>query len=114
MVRRSLPRLAVRLVCFAQAFTLVLILSIVTRGQTNIVNVYDDAGRLIAVIDPSGDVARYSYDALGNLLSISRSSASTVSVIHFTPGRGPIGTVVTIYGTGFSTTPSQNTVTLME
>ena len=111
MLRRSVHPLGVRLSCFVQAVSVVLIFAAVIRGQTNIVNVYDDSGRLIAVIQPSGDVARYTYDAAGNLLSISRSSSSTVSVIHFTPTRGPVGTVVTIYGTGFSTTPSQNTVT---
>ena len=111
MLRRSVHPLAVRVACFVQAISLVLIFAGVSTGQSNIVNLYDDSGRLIAVIHPSGDVARYSYDAAGNLLSISRSSSSTVSVIYFTPGSGPVGTVVTIYGTGFSTTPSQNTVT---
>lgn len=111
MLRRSVPPHTVRLVWLAQAVSLVLILAAVTRGQTNIVNVYDELGRLIAIIHPSGDVARYAYDAAGNLLSISRSISSTVSVIHFTPSQGPVGTAVTIYGTGFSTTPSQNAVT---
>lgn len=111
MLRRNVHPHAAHLVYLVQVVFLVLILAAVTRGQTNIVNVYDDLGRLIAVIHPSGDVARYAYDAAGNLLSISRSSSSTVSVIHFSPSRGPVGTIVTIYGTGFSTTPSQNTVT---
>lgn len=73
--------------------------------------VYDDAGRLIAVIDSTGDTAVYTYDAVGNLLSITRQPSSTLSILNFTPKSGPIGTVVTIYGTGFSTTLSQNTVT---
>lgn len=110
MLRKRTNSLAIRVICFIQAVSLVLVLAVVSRGQS-IVNVYDDTGRLIAVIHPSGDVARYSYDAAGNLLSISRSSSSTVSVIYFTPGSGPVGTTVTIYGTGFSTTPSSNTVT---
>ncbi|MBI3302591.1 MAG: IPT/TIG domain-containing protein [Deltaproteobacteria bacterium] len=73
--------------------------------------VYDDAGRLIAVIDPAGETATYTYDAVGNLLAISRQSSALLSLLNFTPKSGPIGTVVTIYGTGFSTTASQNTVT---
>ena len=73
--------------------------------------VYDEAGRLLAVIDPSGDTAIYRYDAVGNILSISRQSSSLVSLIEFTPNEGSIGASVTIYGTGFSATPSQNTVT---
>ena len=36
---------------------------------------------------------------------------ATVSIIEFTPDSGPVGAAVTIYGTGFSTTASQNTVT---
>lgn len=73
--------------------------------------VYDELGRLVAVIDPAGDTARYVYDSVGNILSISRQSSSLVSVLEFTPKMGLAGTVVTIYGTGFSTTPSGNTVT---
>jgi YD repeat-containing protein len=73
--------------------------------------VYDDLGRLRAVIDPSSDTAVYNYDAVGNLLSIFRQSSSVVSIIDFSPKAGPVGTNVTIYGTGFSATPSQNSVT---
>jgi len=74
--------------------------------------VYDDLGRLIAVIDlTGGDTAIYQYDAVGNLLGIIRQPASTVTILNFTPKSGPIGTTVTIAGTGFSTTASQNTVT---
>jgi YD repeat-containing protein len=73
--------------------------------------VYDDAGRLIAVSDPTSDTAVYNYDAMGNLLSITRQNSSVLSILNFTPKSGPIGTAVTIYGTGFSATPSQNTVT---
>jgi YD repeat-containing protein len=73
--------------------------------------VYDDAGRLIAVIDPAGDTARYTYDAVGNLLEITRYSSALISLLDFTPKSGPIGTVVTIYGTGFRPTANDNTVT---
>lgn len=77
----------------------------------DITYIYDDLGRLKAVVDPAGDTAVYHYDAVGNLLSISRHSSATVSVITFTPGSGAVGATVTIYGTGFSTTPSSNAVT---
>ncbi|HKQ05772.1 MAG TPA: LamG-like jellyroll fold domain-containing protein [Blastocatellia bacterium] len=92
----------------------------VTLGATSTVNfsmavpityVYDDLGRLVSVIDQSGNAATYNYDAVGNLLSISRQAAAQISLIRFTPGAGPVGTAVTIYGTGFSATASQNTVT---
>jgi YD repeat-containing protein len=73
--------------------------------------IYDELGRLVGVIDQNGDAAAYHYDAVGNLLSIARMGPSAVSIIEFTPNDGPIGGSVTIHGTGFSTTPSQNTVT---
>lgn len=79
-------------------------------AAADIVYVYDELGRLIATVDPAGDTVLYTYDAVGNLLSISRHSSAQVSIIDFTPKSGPVGTTVTIYGTGFSTTASQNTV----
>jgi YD repeat-containing protein len=111
MVRIS-RLLSARILCLAQILAFVLIFPLIAGGQSgnDIVYVYDELGRLIAVIDPAGETATYSYDAVGNVLSISRFSSSIVSVIEFTPNGGPIGTNVTIYGTGFSTTPSQNTV----
>jgi YD repeat-containing protein len=72
---------------------------------------YDDLGRLVGVIDPAGNAATYVYDAVGNLLSIQRYSASSVSIITLSPGTGPVGATVLISGTGFSTTPAQNAVT---
>jgi YD repeat-containing protein len=72
--------------------------------------VYDELGRLVGVIAANGDAAAYHYDAVGNLLSITRSTATQVSIIEFTPNGGSVGEVVTIYGTGFSATPGLNTV----
>jgi len=83
-------------------------LDLATTGDINYV--YDEAGRLIGVITPTETVT-YTYDAVGNLLSISRGNASQVSIIEFTPNNGPIGTEVTIFGTAFSSTPAQNTIT---
>ncbi len=80
-------------------------------AQSGIQYFYDELGRLVAVVDPSGDTATYTYDAVGNILSIGRHASSQVSIITFSPGSGPIGTTVLISGTGFSSTPSQNTVT---
>ena len=80
-------------------------------GAGDVIYVYDELGRLVAVIDPAGDTAIYNYDAVGNLVSITRHGSSTAAVIEFTPNGGAVGASVTIYGTGFSATPSQNTVT---
>lgn len=71
---------------------------------------YDDAGRLIQIVDGAGDSAQYVYDPAGNITQIVRVSAGTVAVAGFTPQSGPVGTSVTIYGSGFSATPSSNTV----
>jgi YD repeat-containing protein len=79
-------------------------------GTQPISYIYDQLGRLTAAIDQAGNVAGYAYDAVGNVLSISRGSAQQLSIISFSPSTGPIGTTVTIYGTAFSTTPSQDTV----
>lgn len=81
----------------------------VTRAA-NITYVYDSAGRLIAVVDGSGNAASYVYDPVGNVTNISTTNASSVSVFDIDPGNGPTGTQVTIYGDGFSTTPSQNSI----
>ena len=77
----------------------------------NITYIYDGLARLTAVVDPVGDTATYRYDNAGNLLSIQRRSSSLTSIIDFTPKSAPVGASVSIYGTGFSATASQNTVT---
>lgn len=77
----------------------------------NVRYVYDEIGQLVSVTDTNGDTAVYHYDAVGNLLSIGRYSSSAVSIIALSPAGGGVGTTVKIFGTGFSTTPAQNTVT---
>jgi YD repeat-containing protein len=64
--------------------------------------VYDELGRLIAVIDPAGETTHYTYDEAGNLTSVSRASSAQVSIVSFAPTRGREGSAVTIFGTGFS------------
>ena len=71
---------------------------------------YDEVGRLVGIVDATGNAATYGYDALGNIVSIARGSGA-VSITSFAPGSGAVGTPVTISGFGFSATPSQNTVT---
>lgn len=71
---------------------------------------YEELGRLIAVFDANGNAAVYNYDAVGNILSITRYASTQASAFSFSPTHGAPGTQVTIYGTGFSTTPGQNTV----
>jgi YD repeat-containing protein len=73
--------------------------------------VYDRLSRLVGVVDPQGHAATYSYDAVGNLLEIERIDAlGAVAITLVAENEGPTGTTVQIFGRGFSTTPSQNTV----
>ncbi len=80
------------------------------QGSGNISYVYDPLGRLIGVLDGVGGVAKYQYDAVGNLLAIKREGSTPVLVTSVAPLSGAVGATVTITGTGFSTTPSLNTV----
>ncbi len=85
-------------------------ISLQTQSSGAVTYGYDPLGRLVGVINPSGNTAIYNYDAVGNLLSISTQSSASLSIISFAPAGGTFGTTVTIYGTGFNTTPSLNTV----
>src|SRR5262249_777805 len=71
---------------------------------------YDDNGRLKTVLSPTGEAAIYSYDPAGNFTAITRRAANELSIIDFEPKSGPIGTTVTLYGTGFDAAVSGNTV----
>ena len=82
-------------------------------SASNVVRyVYDALSRLVAVIDVTGDTARYTYDAVGNVTSITRQSSAILSLIEFAPKSGPAGTSVTLRGTGFSATAANNVVTV--
>jgi YD repeat-containing protein len=70
------------------------------QGGTTIY-VYDDDGRLIVVISPTGEASTYEYDAAGNFTRIRRFLSTDLEMLAFTPHQGPVGTSVTIYGTGF-------------
>ena len=84
--------------------------SLAVDSPSEISYVHDELGRLAGVVTASEKVS-YAYDDVGNLLSISRGSSAIVSIIEFTPNSGGAGAEVTIFGTGFSATPSQNAVT---
>ncbi|HXH82155.1 MAG TPA: IPT/TIG domain-containing protein [Candidatus Tectomicrobia bacterium] len=92
------------------ASAVLLFLSVTPAAAAPIRYLYDAAGRLIAVVEIGGETARYQYDGVGNLLSIARQPSDEVAIIDFEPKKGPAGTTVRIYGTGFSTTAGQNTV----
>ncbi len=73
---------------------------------------YDDLGRLVLVANSDGSAAVYAHDENGNVLSITQWAASGPVIAAFSPMYGHAGTPVTILGTGFSTTPANNTVTI--
>ena len=63
--------------------------------------VYDDNGRLHAVISPSGEAVFYEYDAAGNITSIRRLASDALAIFSFSPHEGMPGDQVTIVGIGF-------------
>ncbi|NJK45425.1 MAG: RHS repeat protein [Pleurocapsa sp. SU_196_0] len=67
--------------------------------------VYDDRGRLVGVIDPSGVTARYRYDATGNLVAIDRPTTGQPSILSIVPSHGVPGDTVRIHGVGFHRRP---------
>ena len=73
---------------------------------------YDDLNQLVKVIDSTGVVIDYSYDAVGNITQIQRSTlpAGALSIFNFTPQQGGPGTSVTILGQGFNSAPALNVV----
>ncbi|MDI3462975.1 MAG: hypothetical protein OJF50_001796 [Nitrospira sp.] len=86
------------------------LIGVISSTAADISYVYDDAGRLRAVIDPATNTAVSAYDAVGNLTGITQQASSTLALFQFTPSSSPIGSTVTLYGTGFSATPASNTV----
>jgi YD repeat-containing protein len=82
--------------------------------QPRIHYIYDDLGRLVGVVDQDGNVATYTYDAVGNILAIGRHNVADtpgpVAITLVSPNKGKVGTAVSIFGRGFSADPAQNTV----
>jgi len=73
---------------------------------------YDSLGRLVGVVDGTGNVAVYNYDAVGNLLSIQRftTGATGIGVFLIAPNKALVGANVEIKGFGFTSPPSSNQV----
>ena len=65
---------------------------------------------LAGLASAASNVVEYTYDAAGNITNIQRQTAPGFAITSFSPTSGPVGTVVTIYGTGFSPTPANNAV----
>lgn len=93
ILKRTLEGLIVMLICAAIPS------SIMAQGTTQYV--YDDNGRLHAVISPSGEAAVYEYDAAGNFTAIRRLKADDLELFSFSPHEGVPGDLVTFTGVGF-------------
>ena len=86
---------------FASSLMLLsLTVSAAAQGQTSRY-VYDDDGRLRAVIAPNGEAAVYEYDSAGNFTAIRRLSADDLELLTFAPRSGVPGTQIVFYGVGF-------------
>jgi YD repeat-containing protein len=91
---------------------LILLLTTVSFSQGTTQYVYDDNGRLQAVISSGGETAVYHYDEAGNLILISRQDHPVVSLNSFSPDSGTAGTEITVLGTGFKNILTENSVTI--
>lgn len=63
--------------------------------------IYDDNGRLRAVVAPNGEANIYDYDAAGNFTGIRRVASNFLTLFTFYPKQGVAGDLVTIIGLGF-------------
>jgi YD repeat-containing protein len=98
---------------FLLVFLAGLVSTLSAQSNTPVQYFYDDLGRLAKVVDQNGNVATYNYDAVGNLLSITRATlpgGNGLAILSFMPQQGPVGATVTIQGQGFSATPSADAV----
>jgi YD repeat-containing protein len=86
-----------------------LLLLLPQKAIADITYVYDAAGRVTFIFDGNGNIFAYTYDSYGNITKVATSVPAFI-VQAFSPLHGSAGTAVTIYGAGFSATPSQNTV----
>jgi len=86
--------------------SLALLLGASPPALADIVYLYDDLGRLVRVILPDGNAATYHYDAVGNILQITRETgvSQTTTVDSQSVSSGAQGQIVpvTITGTNLS------------
>lgn len=71
---------------------------------------YDDLGRIVQAIGSDGTIRQYQYDENGNVTAINRISGSSLTISGLSPTIGHVTASVTIYGSGFSAVPSENSV----
>jgi YD repeat-containing protein len=99
-VKKSIFQRALRKLA-AVGLTLCLAYSALARQGGTTRYVYDENGRLHAVIAPSGAAVVYEYDAAGNITAIRRLAADELAILSFSPHEGLPGDQVTFIGVGF-------------
>jgi len=102
--RQALVAFRVRALATAGLLSIILMTGLPAGAQQGGTStfVYDDDGRLHAVLSPLGEAAIYEYDAGGNFTAIRRLTPNDLELLSFTPREGPVGTRVSIFGTGFN------------
>ena len=73
---------------------------------------YDDANELYRVLDSTGTLIEYTYDASGNITNIARSTlpAAQLSILNVAPANSITGAKLTIMGQNFSAIAAGDTV----
>lgn len=87
-----------------------LLASLCPLAGAQISHVYDELGRLVQTVTPDGNSVQYKYDAAGNVTDVKRIATGMLALTEFTPNGGVADTVVTLYGSGFSTVLTDNIV----
>lgn len=91
---------------FGLLFSMSLLLGFgrVNAQEPKISYLYDDLGRLVRVIDENGEAATYHYDAVGNILSITRETGVplTTVVTAVSPPAESLGKTFSMTITGFN------------
>ena len=95
--------------CAQMTWALICTLSLTAHASTASYY-YDELGRLIETVAADGSSVFYAYDAVGNITSVRHNSTAATGISGFSPISGPVGTSVTIFGSGFNVAPASNTV----
>jgi YD repeat-containing protein len=90
-----------RCVLFASSLILFFCAVLAAAQEQTSRYIYDDDGRLRAVIAPNGEAAVYEYDSAGNFTANRRLTADSLELLTFTPRSGVPGTQVVFFGVGF-------------
>src|SRR5262245_42156224 len=72
--------------------------AVIAQQSTTTRYIYDDNGRLRAVVSPTGEAAIYDSDPAGNITAIRRLGVDGFELLSFAPTVGAVGDRVTLYG----------------